>query len=193
MQGVSGADQAARRAVEPSSARPIPRAGVCSGYRVWCCRYSADSGRYDAARRDSRGRCRRARDSSSRKAMSRLQCTADGVSRRMGSGLRSKSGVLFFGQNTRLYPAPPLIPPPRLLRHRYHGVLAPNAPLRLAATAYGRDANLGGAQPAVKVPASPAAAPSASRIVPSSTAIPPEHAMRDIRPCVPRKSLGIRR
>jgi hypothetical protein len=34
-----------------------------------------------------------------------------------------------------------LIPPPRLHRHRYHGVLAPNAPLRLAATAYGRDAD----------------------------------------------------
>jgi hypothetical protein len=35
-----------------------------------------------------------------------------------------------------------LIPPPRLHRHRYHGVLAPNAPLRLAATVYGRDADL---------------------------------------------------
>ncbi|MBP6582780.1 MAG: transposase [Chromatiaceae bacterium] len=35
-----------------------------------------------------------------------------------------------------------LIPPPRLHRHRYHGVLAPNAPLRLAATAYGRDTDL---------------------------------------------------
>jgi hypothetical protein len=34
-----------------------------------------------------------------------------------------------------------LIPPPRLHRHRYHGVLAPNAPLRLAATAYARDAD----------------------------------------------------
>ena len=31
-----------------------------------------------------------------------------------------------------------LIPPPRLHRHRYHGVLAPNSPLRGAATAYGR-------------------------------------------------------
>ncbi len=28
-----------------------------------------------------------------------------------------------------------LIPPPRCHRHRYHGVLAPNAPLRVAATA----------------------------------------------------------
>ena len=36
-----------------------------------------------------------------------------------------------------------LIPPPRLHRHRYHGVLAPHAPLRLAATAYGRDADRG--------------------------------------------------
>ena len=35
-----------------------------------------------------------------------------------------------------------LIPPPRLHRHRYHGVLAPNAPLRLATTAYERDADL---------------------------------------------------
>ncbi|MBP8284735.1 MAG: transposase, partial [Chromatiaceae bacterium] len=35
-----------------------------------------------------------------------------------------------------------LIPPRRLHRHRYHGVLAPNAPLRLAATAYWREADL---------------------------------------------------
>ncbi len=35
-----------------------------------------------------------------------------------------------------------LIPPPRLHRHRYHGVLAPSGPLRLAANAYGRDAEL---------------------------------------------------
>jgi hypothetical protein len=33
-----------------------------------------------------------------------------------------------------------LIPPPRRHRHRYHGVLAPNSPLRAAATASGRDA-----------------------------------------------------
>ena len=33
-------------------------------------------------------------------------------------------------------------PPPRLHRHRYQGVLAPNAPLRAAATAYGRGAYL---------------------------------------------------
>ena len=32
-----------------------------------------------------------------------------------------------------------LIPPPRQHRHRYHGVLAPNAPLRAAAISYGRD------------------------------------------------------
>ena len=32
-----------------------------------------------------------------------------------------------------------LIPPPRRHRHRYHGVLAPNAPLRAAAIALGRD------------------------------------------------------
>jgi hypothetical protein len=32
-----------------------------------------------------------------------------------------------------------VIPPPRRHRHRYHGVLAPNAPLRAAATALGRD------------------------------------------------------
>ncbi len=56
-----------------------------------------------------------------------------------------------------------LIPPPRLHRHRYHGVLAPNAPLRLAATTYGRDANLGGAPPAAKAPASPAAAATKAR------------------------------
>ena len=34
------------------------------------------------------------------------------------------------------------IPPPRPHRHRYHDVLAPNAPLRLAATVYGRDADV---------------------------------------------------
>jgi len=32
-----------------------------------------------------------------------------------------------------------LTPPPRRHRHRYHGVLAPHAPLRAAVTAYGRD------------------------------------------------------
>ena len=32
-----------------------------------------------------------------------------------------------------------LIPPPRRHRHRYHGVLAPNAPLRAAAIAFGRE------------------------------------------------------
>ncbi len=31
-----------------------------------------------------------------------------------------------------------LIPPPRLHRHRYHGVLAPNSPLRAAVTALAR-------------------------------------------------------
>jgi len=46
-----------------------------------------------------------------------------------------------------------LIPPPRLHRRRYHGVLAPNAPLRAAATAYGRDADLGDAPLAAKAPA----------------------------------------
>ena len=30
-------------------------------------------------------------------------------------------------------------PPPRRHRHRYHGVLAPNSPLRAAVTAYGRE------------------------------------------------------
>ena len=50
-------------------------------------------------------------------------------------------------------------------RHRYPGVLAPNAPLRLAATAYGRDADLGGAPLAAEAPASPAA----------TTARPPAH------------------
>jgi hypothetical protein len=33
-----------------------------------------------------------------------------------------------------------LIPPPHRHRHRYHGVLAANSPLRAAATAYGREA-----------------------------------------------------
>ncbi|AUB85154.1 transposase [Candidatus Thiodictyon syntrophicum] len=53
-----------------------------------------------------------------------------------------------------------LIPPPRLHRHRYHGVLAPNAPLRLAATAYGRDADPTSPPPPPKVSAPTTAAPS---------------------------------
>lgn len=36
-------------------------------------------------------------------------------------------------------PARRVIPPPRRHRHRYHGVLAPQAPLRAAVTAYGRE------------------------------------------------------
>jgi hypothetical protein len=53
-----------------------------------------------------------------------------------------------------------LIPPPRLHRHRYHGVLAPNAPLRLAATAYGRDADLTHPPPPSVASPPTAAAPS---------------------------------
>ncbi len=53
-----------------------------------------------------------------------------------------------------------LIPPPRLHRHRYHGVLAPNASLRLAATAYGRDADPTSPPPPPKVSAPTTAAPS---------------------------------
>ena len=52
-----------------------------------------------------------------------------------------------------------LIPPPRLHRHRYHGVLAPHAPLRLAATAYGRDADLTHSPPPPEVSPPAAAAP----------------------------------
>jgi hypothetical protein len=32
-----------------------------------------------------------------------------------------------------------LIPPPRLHRHRYHGVLAPNAPWRAQVTLFGQN------------------------------------------------------
>ncbi len=45
-----------------------------------------------------------------------------------------------------------LIPPPRLHRHRYHGVLAPNAPLRAAVTALARDTAATPDQPAVAEP-----------------------------------------
>ncbi len=55
-----------------------------------------------------------------------------------------------------------LIPPPRLHRHRYHGVLAPNALLRLAATAYGRDADLTH-PPRPPVASPPAAVPPSAR------------------------------
>ena len=60
------------------------------------------------------------------------------------------SGVCIAGQLIDRLAA--LIPPPRLHRHRYHGVLAPNAPLRLAATAYGRDADLTHSPPAAAAP-----------------------------------------
>jgi hypothetical protein len=54
-----------------------------------------------------------------------------------------------------------LIPPPRRHRHRYHGVLAPNAPLRAAATAFGRElADATGEPTAVGSPR-PAPAPNA--------------------------------
>ena len=54
-----------------------------------------------------------------------------------------------------------LIPPPRLHRHRhrYHGVLAPNSPLRGAATACGRDADLSGEQPPPQRASHPSASP----------------------------------
>jgi len=45
-----------------------------------------------------------------------------------------------------------LIPPPRLHRHRYHGVLAPNAPLRAAVTALAREPAATPVQPAVAEP-----------------------------------------
>jgi hypothetical protein len=45
-----------------------------------------------------------------------------------------------------------LIPPPRLHRHRYHGVLAPNAPLRAALTALAREPAATPAQSAVAEP-----------------------------------------
>ena len=51
-----------------------------------------------------------------------------------------------------------LIPPPRLHRHRYHGVLAPNSPLRAAATAYGRDEASSTEQPPPASASPPAAA-----------------------------------
>ena len=65
--------------------------------------------------------------------------------------------------NERIDHLATLIPPPRLHRHHYRGVLAPNAPLRAAATAYRRDADLGGAPPAAKATASPAAAATKAR------------------------------
>jgi len=45
-----------------------------------------------------------------------------------------------------------LIPPPPLHRHRYHGVLAPNAPLRAAVTALARAPAATPDQPAVTEP-----------------------------------------
>jgi hypothetical protein len=56
-----------------------------------------------------------------------------------------------------------LIPPPRLHRHRYHGVLAPNSRLRGAATADGRDADLSGEQPPPQRASHPSASPPGRR------------------------------
>ncbi len=70
-----------------------------------------------------------------------------------------------------------LMPPPRRHRQRYHGVLAPNAPLRLAVTAYGRHVDLG------HPPSPPEAAPAAA---PGPSGRSPAHdwwAMRLVRLC----------
>ena len=56
-----------------------------------------------------------------------------------------------------------LIPPPRLHRHRYHGVLAPNSPQRAQVTALARPATplslapLPAGDPAQRVPSAPPA------------------------------------
>jgi hypothetical protein len=52
-----------------------------------------------------------------------------------------------------------LIPPPRVHRHRYHGVLAPHAALRERVTALARDDTTDLSAPAAADPASDAAAP----------------------------------
>ena len=53
------------------------------------------------------------------------------------------------------------IPPPRVHRHRYHGVLAPNAKLRAAVTSIGRpDAETPGTQPPSPLSTSPMRQPS---------------------------------
>uniref|UniRef100_UPI000AE5A5F4 transposase n=1 Tax=Thiohalocapsa sp. ML1 TaxID=1431688 RepID=UPI000AE5A5F4 len=54
-----------------------------------------------------------------------------------------------------------LIPPPRRHRHRYHGVLAPNAPLRAAAVVLGRDLTDDPSASAELPAPSPAPAPNA--------------------------------
>jgi len=64
-----------------------------------------------------------------------------------------ENGVL-WENDARQEPA--RIPPPRRHRLGYHGVLAPNSPLRAAATAYGRDVTDDPSAPA-EVAAPPAA------------------------------------
>ena len=54
-----------------------------------------------------------------------------------------------------------LIPPPRRHRHRYHGVLAPNAPLRAAAIALARDLTDAANAPAKAAPPPPVPADTA--------------------------------
>ena len=58
-----------------------------------------------------------------------------------------------------------LIPPPRRHRHRYYGVLAPNAPLRSAVTAL---AGAGAAAPGARTPVVAAAAAAAAPTAPSA-------------------------
>ena len=67
-----------------------------------------------------------------------------------------------------------LIPPPRLHRHRYHGVLAPNAPLRAQVTALAR-------QP-------PAPLPDAARV----PLVPERSPARSAGGCLRPRSLRVR-
>ena len=71
-----------------------------------------------------------------------------------------------------------ILPPPRLHRHRYHGIFAPNAPLRPLITARAQEENALAAQfpgPGLPIPTTPSASPpksEAPRPQPPDTAPP---------------------
>ncbi len=72
-------------------------------------------------------------------ALERLELLdADHVVYRLPKPQRDGTTALTLTPLELIHHLAALIPPPRRHRHRYHGMLAPNAPLRAAAIAFGR-------------------------------------------------------
>jgi hypothetical protein len=94
-------------------------------------------------------------------ALERLELLdAERVVYRLPKPQRGGSTALILTPLERIDQLAALIPPPRRHRQRYHGVLAPNAPRRAAATAYGRDVT--DHPSALAAVATPPAAPAAN-------------------------------